>query len=411
MHEQSGKHSILFAAAEDESDSNTPGKSPVSFASLQASDAPEAVATDFPSPSSLFNGRDHVDVFISTKSGTGLAENVFAQLVQPAFTWYGLKPDGNYAVHLTTSETSVSELTQQIVLPRANEGKKQTIVLLSGDGGMVDVVNALIAGPRTKDFRRPEIALLPFGTGNALANSSGITGDSLFGLRTLLHGHPRPVPVFRASFSPGARLLTNEGRGERELGGAIDGFPVAHGAVVCSWGLHATLVADSDTTEYRKFGAERFKMAGKEALYPSDGSLPHAYKGKVSVLTPGTTEWHALDREGHGYILATLVSQLEAGFHISPSSQPLDGKLRLVHFGRLNGEDAMGVMTKAYQGGQHVHDEKVGYEEVEGLRVEFTEEDGRWRRVCVDGKIIRVEKGGWVEVRMGVESVVDLLVR
>ena len=66
-------------------------------------------------------------------------------------------------------------------------------------------------------------------------------------------------------------------------------------------------------------------------------------------------------------------------------------------------------MGKAFQGGGHVEDERVGYEEISGLRIEFNEEDGKWRRVCVDGKIIRVEKGGWVEVRMGVESVVDLV--
>lgn len=371
---------------------------------------PEAIYTNLPSPASLLGGQWHRDVFISTRSGTGLAENVWKQLVQPAFAWYGLRQHHDYEVHFTTSETTINELTRELVLPRANKGEKQAIVLLSGDGGMVDMINTLIAGPREKAFRRPMINLLPFGTGNALANSSGITGDDAYGLRTLLRGSPKEVPVFRAQFSPGARLLANEGRDERELDGSMNGLPIAHGAVVCSWGLHATLVADSDTIEYRKFGAERFKMAGKEALYPSDGSLPHAYHGKVSVLRPGSSEWTALDRLEHGYVLATLVSHLEAGFHISPSSKPLDGKLRLVHFGRLSGDDAMGIMTKAYQDGQHVHQGEVGYEEIEGLKIEFAEDNARWRRVCIDGKIVRVEKGGWVEVRTGLEGVVDLLV-
>lgn len=375
------------------------------------SNIPKDVLSNFASPSALLAGRDHVEVFTSTKSGTGLAENVFKELVEPVFTWYGLTLQDDYGVHLTTSETTISELTRQLVLPRGNKGRKQTIVLLSGDGGMVDMINTLIAGSRVQAFVSPEIALLPFGTGNALANSSGITGDKTFGLRALLQGQAKPVPVFRAVFSPGARLLANEGRDELELERDADGMAVAHGAVVCSWGLHATLVADSDTTEYRKFGAERFKMAGKEALYPSDGSLPHAYKGTVSIFRAGSSAWEKLPRDEHGYVLATLVSQLEAGFRISPSSRPLDGKLCLVHFGQLSGEEAMGVMTKAYQDGQHVHDEKVGYEEIEGFRIEFKEDNARWRRVCVDGKIIRVEKEGWVEVRMGVEEVVDLLVR
>lgn len=360
-------------------------------------------------PSSFFGSRDHIDIIISTRSGTGLAENVWKQLIEPFFAANGRRMHAHYEVHLTTSETTINELVRDLVLPRANEDKRQSILLLSGDGGMVDMINTLIAGPHTEQYRKPEIGLLPFGTGNALANSSGITGDETYGLRALLRGQPREVPVFRAAFSPGARLLVNEARAERKLNDNTDGTPVAHGAVVASWGLHATLVADSDTTEYRKFGAERFKMAGKEALYPSDGSLPHAYEGKISILKSDLSEWEALGRNEHGYILATLVSHLEAGFRISPSSMPLDGRLRLVHFGRLNGDDAMGIMTKAYQNGQHVDDEKVGYEEIHGLRIDFAEDDARWRRVCIDGKIIRVEKEGWVEVTVCDRGVVDLL--
>lgn len=407
---QSDDATVLYAASIEGGDSS-PGASPVAFKTVRMSGVPDDAISTFPSPLSLLEGRDHVEVFISTKSGTGLAENVFKQLTQPTLDWYGLKQHEHYDVHLTTSETTISELTHQLVLPRANKGRRQTILLLSGDGGMVDMINTLIAGPRSKDFRRPEVALLPFGTGNALANSSGITGDRSYGLRALLQGQAKPVPVFRAHFSSGARLLVNEGQDERELDHDSDGHPVAYGAVVCSWGLHATLVADSDTTEYRKFGAERFKMAGKEALFPADGSMPHAYHGTLSILRPGESDWAKLLMRDHGYILATLVSHLEAGFHISPSSRALDGKLRLINFEHCSGEDAMDVMTKAYQDGQHVHLGSVGYEEIEAFEILIKEEDGRWRRVCIDGKIIRVEKDGWVKVDMGAESVVELLVR
>ena len=123
-----------------------------------------------------------------------------------------------------------------------------------------------------------------------------------------------------------------------------------------------------------------------------------------------TTEWHTVDRTEHSYVLATLVSHLEKGFQISPSSQPLDGKLRLLHFGPMNGDEVMKIMTGAYQGGKHTEDPRVGYETIDGLRVEFDEQDARWRRICVDGKIVRVEQGGWVEVRSGAgKSVVDLI--
>ena len=350
-----------------------------------------------------------VHVVVSTGSGMGAATAVWTQLVRPLLDCSGFKESVDYSLHFTASEKSITELTQNVLVPKAYDGKAQSILLLSGDGGIVDIVNGLLTRAPTGKYEKPCISLLPLGTGNAMANSAGITGDSTLGLRTALRGSQREVPLFRAEFSPGARLIVNEGKAARPLNVLLGSNPVAHGAVVCSWGLHATLVADSDTTEYRKFGAARFKMAAKEALFPSDGSLPHAYKGKVSILRPGDEKWETLPRAEHGYILATLVSHMEAGFTISPASKPLDGKLRLVQFGHLNGQEATEIMRKAYQGGHHVDDDRVGYEEIEGLRIEFNEDDARWRRVCIDGKIVRVENEGMVEVRGGVEGVIDLI--
>jgi diacylglycerol kinase family enzyme len=151
-------------------------------------------------------------------------------------------------------------------------------------------------------------------------------------------------------------------------------------------------------------------MAVKEALYPSDGFPPHVYKAEVSIQRSGQPGWNRIRQEEHAYVLATLVSQLEKGFTISPASRQLDGKLRLVHFGPMESAEVISVLEKAYQGGQHVNDERVGYEEIDVLRIGFKEEEARWRRVCIDGKIIRVEKDGWVEVRAGQKGVVDLVV-
>jgi hypothetical protein len=224
-------------------------------------------------------------------------------------------------------------------------------------------------------------------------------------------GRPKPLPFFRATFSPGSRILSNEGQTESPLHQDSNGDHVSHGAVVLSWGFHATLVADSDTPDYRKHGASRFQLVAKELLYPAEGSAPHAYHGKVSILRPGQPKWEVL-REGkdeHAYILATMVSNLEATFRISPKSRPLDGKLWIVHFGSMSGDEIMAVMTQAYDGGKHVTDERVGYEEIDGVRIEFAEEDERWRRVCVDGQIVRVEEGGWVEVKKGTPGALELV--
>jgi diacylglycerol kinase family enzyme len=239
---------------------------------------------------------------------------------------------------------------------------------------------------------------LPLGTGNALFHSlhrpSDLPSIYIQGLRTLLHGIPKPLPTFKVQFSPGARLLSNEGRTATPLVNNT-----LYGAVVASYGLHATLVADSDTTEYRKHGAKRFGLVANDLLFPPEGASPHAYEADVTLFKEG--EEVVVDAKEHGYVLASLVSNLEKAFTISPESKPLDGQLRVVHFGAINGEQTMNVMKEAYNNGNHVSLDAVSYESVSGLRIQFREqgESSKWRRCCIDGLIVSVEEGGWMEVR------------
>lgn len=166
-----------------------------------------------------------------------------------------------------------------------------------------------------------------------------------------------------------------------------------------SWGLHASLVSMSDNTEYRKHGIERFKMAAGELM-----KEPHTYRARVSLLRGprgAKKTWTPLQHAGkdeHSYVLATLVSRLEATFVISPQTEPLSCNLRLVALPELKREDLGRILGLAYQEGKHVTEPEVTYEEIDGMRIEFDEEEAKWRVVCVDGKIVEVEKGGWVEV-------------
>lgn len=77
----------------------------------------------------------------------------------------------------------------------------------------------------------------------------------------------------------------------------------------------------------------------------------------------------------------------------------------------MSGEKLGEIIMLGYQSGAHVQRPEVLYEEVDGMRIEMKEEDiegderdedkggdARWRRICVDGKIYKVEKGGVVEV-------------
>lgn len=345
-----------------------------------------------------------IHVVVSALSGMKGAEAYYRETLNPVLEAHSIK----HNLHITTSAESVIELCNTKIVTAATKGVKQTILLLSGDGGIVDIINTLstLLMRDTYDSRigsifvKPVIVLFPMGTANALAWSSKIALDPI---KTMLTGQPRPLPQFEATFSPGSKLVTNEGQDRSDLGEHYDGdAAVVYGAVVFSWGLHASLVSMSDTTEYRKHGVDRFKMAAQKLL--SEG---HQYRGHVKLRQQRDGQWEDLTypsptTDQHAYILCPLVSNLEQTFNISPATTPASNTLRLLAIDPTNGpSEVMRVLTLAYQeGGPHVKEPSVVYREIDGLRIEFQEEDAQWRQVCVDGKIIEVPQGGFAEVRM-----------
>ena len=376
-------------------------------------------------PSHLSTDRE-VHVIISTHSGSHAAQQYYDDTLSPFLTKHAshLELKKNLFVHTTTLPTSISTLTSKLFLFNAKKGVKNTILLLSGDGGIVDLINTLtttlqreIDDTRPPSiFFKPIVCLFPCGTANALANSAGIVKKEP--LEVLMTGRARPLPQFEVTFSRSARLVADEGQKRLEFdepGGQSEeasgelgyydpeGNVRVYGCVVFSWGLHASLVALSDTVEMRKHGLERFKMAAGQLL--EEG---HVYRGTVKIKAAGSGQWQTLrykdgekDSNEHKYVLATQVSNLEEKFCISPHSKPMDGSLRLLAIGDESSDTVMKVLTLAYEEGKHIEEcaELITYQEIDSLRIEFDEPDEKWRQVCIDGKIVAIEEGGWVEVR------------
>lgn len=351
-----------------------------------------AQPTRSPLPPHLLPDRE-IHVVVSILSGRHKAKEYYNETLKPVLDSHGVV----YSTHETRSTQTIIELTRSLFIVNSIQGVKQTIILLSGDGGVVDIVNTMtsILNRKSDDVRppsifiKPVIVLIPMGTANALAWSSKVSQDPL---KVMLEGTPKSLPSFVVRFSPGSKLVVNEGQDREALSDADGEERAIYGAVVSSWGLHASLVAMSDTVEYRKHGLDRFKMAAEQLLRNS-----HRYKGKVK-WRKANGQWTGLPGVEHSYILASMVSNLEEHFQISPATQPLDGTLRLVSIGPEPASELMRLLGLAYQSGQHVTDPKVGYEEIDELRIEFDEEDEQWRMVCVDGKIVAVARGGWAEV-------------
>lgn len=437
-------HTVLWLDSAEEheksnNDSDDSEKGPVLCETIvpgpPSADAAPFVYPAQQPPAHLSPAMTHIDVVVSTHAGTRRAPAFFNRAVRPLLARLGIigadddndNGDGPVHVHTTTSADSIAAFARSTLWPRAAAGQHQTVILLCGDGGLVDLLTTCPALPASSSaFTPPTVALLPLGTGNATAMSAHDADDATWGLAAFVRGSPRPLPTFRARCSPGARYVTDEGRGREPIGGGDDdGAASLTGCVVLSWGLHASLVADSDTEAYRRFSNDRFKMAATELLFPGgDGAASHAYHGTISIYKkqqqqqqqqqetkPNNSsssdrvaaadphsQKHKLNGDTHMYVLLTFASHLERTFTISPASRPLDGRLRLVHFAPVAGARAMEIMMLAYQGGRHVAEPEVDYDAVDGLRIDVDEPDERWRRICVDGSIVALEEKGWVEV-------------
>ena len=97
-------------------------------------------------------------VLISTRSGTGLAPDFYKQVLQPLLGAVGLA-QSRYHVSQTENAESVKDFAHTTLLDGANNGRKQTVLLLSGDGGIVDTINGLL---ETRHQTRYFFSLLNF---------------------------------------------------------------------------------------------------------------------------------------------------------------------------------------------------------------------------------------------------------
>ncbi|KAI0872349.1 ATP-NAD kinase-like domain-containing protein [Hypoxylon argillaceum] len=383
-----------------------------------------------------------VHVLVSTHSGTKLSVQFYSSVIAPLLEAIGLTASGgaeqrgSYNLLITQDAESVKNFARGLAdQSRSDKDVEHVVVLLSGDGGVVDMLNSYTATDNdhitssdgAKSQSLPLIAVLPLGTGNALFHSLHKTvktptaaSDLVQSLRTLLHGKAAPLPSFKAVFPDGSRTITysetldststeNASAKAPSLEEQAEYITHLYGVVVASYGFHSQLVWESDTPEYRQHGAKRFQMVAQELL--KEG---HAYQATVeitrSTVAGETGDTEKVDRDRHAYVLATPVSNLEKNFCISPASQPLDGQLRLVHFGPVDGAKATEIMMAAYDGGKHVDmrwggataqgqdkegdEDRVGYEDISELRITTHEKDTRWRKVCIDGTIVEIPAGG-----------------
>lgn len=167
-----------------------------------------------------------------------------------------------------------------------------TLVLVSGDGTLHEIVNALHSArseQRESSFPSLRIALIPGGTANALHSTffppSTAELTTLASLLSFLSATPRLVPLTFAhmtiSSTPPAQsaLRTAHGITASSRSASSDSEVDVISAVVTSTALHAAILHDSEALRASVPGIERFKIAAEQ-------NATTWYRGSLNLLGP-----------------------------------------------------------------------------------------------------------------------------
>lgn len=95
------------------------------------------------------------------------------------------------AIQLDFVSTEAPGHATELALQAARDGY-DTIIAVGGDGTVHEVINGMM---QVEADQRPQLGILPTGTGNDLANNFGLTTDVDDAASKLFQGHTRPLDV------------------------------------------------------------------------------------------------------------------------------------------------------------------------------------------------------------------------
>ncbi len=251
-------------------------------------------------------------------------------------------------------------------------------IMISGDTSLNELINSL---PRGIDLT---ILIIIQGTGNAFANSIGL-GSVFDAIQSLFIGHLSYFPLYEAIFDPPGIFLNEK----QERLHKVDRMLFF---VVGSWGLHASLVAESASIAMRrKYGNLRFRKAAETVLKKNPKFI-----GSITLIKPNG-ERHTIEcNQPLSYFIMAAMPKFEPTFIISPDSEPSKLELHLLYFRHSKASKTMELMNKAYDNGTHIKDPCVKYIPInDGQSVELTVSDSisdpACSKICLDGSIILLQ--------------------
>ena len=274
-------------------------------------------------------------VIYNPVSGDRTAAKLTTETILPLLASHSVSPDKVVATeHAGHAGTLLLSYIDSLSPSARAEGI--TLVLVSGDGTLHEIVNAL-HGARDKQqgsFPSLRIVLIPGGTGNAMhstffpppaSSASSTAGPTLLAsLLSFLSATPRLIPLTLAHTSISSPAPPNNEKPE--------GSPASAGSdgvislVVTSTALHAAILHDSEALRTSVPGIERFKLAAAQndtTWYRARARLiapVQRYDVTADAFVPVSEEEDPLELQGpFAYFLSTVnVDRLEPLLRIAP---------------------------------------------------------------------------------------------
>lgn len=248
----------------------------------------------------------YMTIINSKTSGKKRSSDIYFNIITPLLQKFGM----SHVYVATSSAQSIPNHAKSFT-------DSSTVVFLAGDTSVSEFVNCL--EPHENQFLN--LIIIPTGTGNALANSCGLTSIPKAISRMFL-GSPQPLANFRVEFPHGTTIVetaqdeqqsgsiyASSNIGGNSINNSSDNSTskstsdknfssqtatpdqpnllqlynkgyfssmIFHSIAVVSWAIHASLVADSDSPELRHLGEARFKKAAEDNM-----ARPQQYHGKI----------------------------------------------------------------------------------------------------------------------------------
>uniref|UniRef100_A0A8C5R609 sphingosine kinase n=1 Tax=Leptobrachium leishanense TaxID=445787 RepID=A0A8C5R609_9ANUR len=200
-------------------------------------------------------------VLLNPYGGTGEALHLFQKHVTPML----MEADINFTLLVTEGPNQARELVRDEDLSRWD-----LIVVMAGDGLMFEVINGLMERPDWMDAIKKPLAILPGGSGNALAASINhyIGHQQVMGTKLLVNcafvlckGQPYPLDLVSLTTSSEKRLFS---------------------FLSLAWGFISDV--DIESEKYRFMGSVRFSVGTFVRL-----TALRTYRGRLSYVKASTS--------------------------------------------------------------------------------------------------------------------------